>query len=74
MEEFDLRNLLNPEHWLAMDDDGEWFLYSKKPFRSGWCWSVGGGKCKQLVSDFFNMPTFGNWEDSLIQVKDLIKD
>ena len=73
MEGFDLKNLLNPEHWLAMDYDGEWFLYSKKPFRSGWGWSV-GGKFKQLASDFFNMPTCENWEESLIQVKDLIKD
>ena len=74
MEGFDLRSLLNPEHWLAMDEDGEWFLYSKKPLRNGWCWSVAGGKCKQLVSDFFNVPTCENWEESLIQVKDLIKD
>ena len=24
--------------------------------------------------DYFNLPTCENWEDSLIQVKDLIKD
>ena len=74
MEGFDLRNLLNPECWLAMDSDGGWFLYNNKPSRSGWHWSVRGGKCKQLESDFFNIQECENWEDSLIQVKDLIKD
>lgn len=74
MEGFDLRNLLNTEHWLAMDYDGEWFLYSDEPSMGGWHWAVRDGKCKQLESDFFNLPACENWEDSLTQVKDLIND
>lgn len=75
MEGFDLKNLLNPEHWLAMDSTGDWYLYSARPFNSGWCWAHPKSN-SQIVLDkkFFNMPTCENWEDSLIQVKDLIRD
>lgn len=73
MEGFDLKNLLNPEHWLAMDGNGAWFLYNDKPKRGGCCW-ITRGESRCLESDFFNLPTYENWEDSLIQVKDLIKD
>lgn len=73
MEGFDLRNLLNPEYWMAMDANGFWYIYDNKPVNSGWCWSA-KGEHVYLDSDFFNLPTCENWEDSLIQAKDLIKD
>jgi len=73
MEGFDLRNLLNPEHWFGMDRDGEWFIYKEKPVAGGWCW-ITRGESRYLESDFFNLPTCENWEESLIQVKDFIKD
>jgi hypothetical protein len=73
MEGFDLKNLLNPEHWLAMDENGSWYLYKQKPINSGWCW-LEKNEHIYLDSDFFNFPACENWEDSLIQVKDLIKD
>lgn len=74
MEGFDLKNLLNPEHWLAMDGDGVWFLHKDKPKRGGWCWSGNASNSIYLSKDYFNLPACENWEDSLIQVKDLIKD
>lgn len=75
MEGFDLSNLLNPEHWLAMDNCGRWTIYDRKPLNGGWNWfRVRGGSEKILSDQFFNIPTCENWEDSLIQVKDLLKD
>lgn len=73
MEGFDLRNLLNHEHWLAMDADGEWRLYTVEPSKGGWCW-VSGSKKLCLPKSFFNLPKHEDWRESLIQVKDLIKD
>lgn len=73
MEGFDLRSLLNPEHWIAMDGDGEWFLHKNKPPRGGWCWRSGSLDRFNLRKDFFNIPECENWEESRIQVKDLIK-
>lgn len=74
MEGFDLRNLLNPEHWLAMDADGVWSLHKDKPTRGGWCWYGNASNILYLSKYYFNLPTCENWEDSPIQVKDLIKD
>ncbi|MGL6013906.1 MAG: hypothetical protein ACRC0J_20760 [Shewanella oncorhynchi] len=74
MEDFDLRGLLNPEHWLAMDCGGRWSLFDRKPAKGGWCWLKIRGNSEVLSDLFFNMPVCENWEDSLIQVKDLIKD
>ena len=73
MEGFDLRNLLNPEHWLAMDENEAWYIYKEKPVSGGWCW-ISREESRCLESYFFNIPTCENWEDSLIQVKDLIRD
>ena len=74
MENFDLRNLLNPEHWLAMDADEVWFVYKDKPFKIAWSFCAKGDSYEFLPKEFFNLPTCENWEESLIQVKDLIKD
>ena len=73
MERFDLRNLLNPEHWLAMDCDMRWYVYEHKPIRGGFHWVRDFGSYCDVPSNFFNVPTCENWEDSLIQVKDLVK-
>lgn len=72
MEGFDLMNLLSPEHWLAMDENGKWYLSVDKPRRGGFHW-FSDYFCV-LERRFFNLPKCENWEDSLIQVKDLIKD
>lgn len=75
MEGFDLRDLLNPEHWLAMDSVGDWYLYEKKPLQGGFSWTKRRGTfIFRMLPRFFNLPPCENWEDSLIQVKDLIKD
>lgn len=71
MEGFDLRNLLNPEHWLAMDNSGEWYLYEVEPSKSGFSWL--GKEVVRLDPKWFSLPNC-NWEESLIQVKDLIED
>ena len=71
MEGFDLKNLLNPEHWLAMDNSGSWYLYKMEPSKSGFSWI--GKESVMLAPKWFNLPSC-NWEESLIQVKDLIKD
>lgn len=72
MEGFDLNNLLHHDHWLAMDSNGSWFMYHSEPVLSGFSWL--GSPFIRLQSSWFNLPTCENWEDSLIQVKDLIKD
>ena len=74
MEGFNLRSLLNPEHWLAMDSDNRWKLFKEKPDRGGWNWYDRSYDEITLRSDFFNLPECENWECSLIQVKGLIKD
>lgn len=74
MEGFDLRNLLNPEHWIAMDGDGNWFIYTKKPQMGGGCWIAKMTLATELSGAFFSIPKHADWRDSLIQVKDLIKD
>lgn len=74
MEGFDLKNLLNPEHWLAMDSNSKWNVYENKPLRGGFYWIRDSGSYCEVPRKFFNVPTCENWEDSLIQVKDLIKD
>lgn len=74
MEGFDLRSLLNPEHWLGMDCDGNWSIFKCKPVRGGWSWYSSNFDEIALKSGYFNIPECENWEESLIQVKDLIRD
>lgn len=74
MEGFDLRSLLNPDHWLAMDSDGEWFIYTRKPQIGGGCWIARATLSINLSGAFFSIPKHEDWRESLMQVKGLIKD
>lgn len=48
--------------WVAMDEDGDWYWYEKKPRICGNLW-LNGSICKIPVA--FNIKPAENWEESL---------
>ena len=49
--------------WVAMDEDGGWYWYEKKPRRSYANWGV--GICLFRTLEGFNLKPAENWEESL---------
>lgn len=52
--------------WVAMDKDGRWFWFQKKPEKLGTAW-VDNDYENCLVSEPFNIEEADNWEESLIK-------
>lgn len=49
--------------WVAMDEDGDWYWYEKKPHHWGGSWGV--GVCLFRTLSGFNIKPVENWKNSL---------
>lgn len=55
--------------WVAMDKNGSWWLYSKKPFIRGEHWYEEGNSSIGLIdNDVFDIAPTDDWTKSLIKV------
>jgi hypothetical protein len=59
---------IKPEYkWAAMDEDGSWFCFEKKPEKGTWAWldstSTNGSSMKAVAFPEVNMP----WDQSLVE-------
>lgn len=71
---------LNPKwKWVAMDQNGTWNLYSKKPkivlvgylYYSGWCADEYTTLCCCRYEDSFKIDRAPDWKKSLIKISDV---
>lgn len=61
--------------WVAMDSNGTWNLYSKKPkigylCHSGW-WGDYNRLCSSTYTDSFKIDPTSDWKKSLIKISDV---
>lgn len=52
--------------WVAMDDDGRWYWYDKKPLELNWGFHIKGSIKIQI--EFFNIEPVNDWQKSLRKV------
>ena len=70
---YDLLPLLN-DGYVAMDEDGDWFWYWKKPIifedSDKWMPYKATSKVEKIPEQLFDIAPFdGDWKDSLIKVE-----
>lgn len=52
--------------WVAMDEDGHWWWFDKKPRELSTWWEEDGGYCGRIPVS--HVPSFtGDWRDSLVE-------
>lgn len=52
--------------WVAMDKNGEWFWFNKKPLKLSWGFYTKSGIQTQI--EFFNIEPVNDWQKSLKKV------
>ena len=58
------------EGWVAMDSNGSWYCYDKKPKPMNHAWACGDEWIKTgILSEFFDIAPADDWTKSLIRVK-----
>lgn len=59
--------------FIAMDSDGDWFVYNGKPMLSGEIWGAFGCKfCGVVIAD--GDMVYDNWKDSLLNIEYLFEE